>query len=126
MLDIALVGPPQGLALLSLEEPHRFQSPREHHGRQRSGEDEAGSIGAHHVHQVTGASDVAAHTAKGLAWRQGGGRDAQTPFSFLRRLGSNPGEHEEVGAEEAGVPDSLPRPLRIFPARDRRIVISTS
>lgn len=80
MLDITLVGSPQGLTLLSLEQPHRFQSPREHHRRQGSGEDEASSIGAHHVHQVTSAGNVATHTAKGLAWIQGEERCVQTPL----------------------------------------------
>lgn len=65
-----LMFPSECPALLTLQDLYGLLRPSQQHGGQGSGEDEACSIGAHCVHQGAGAGDVAAHTAKCLAWKQ--------------------------------------------------------
>lgn len=69
-LDAPLMFPPEHLAFLTFKDLDGLLCPCQQHGGQRSGEDEACSVGAHCVHQGAGAGDVAAHTAKCLAWKR--------------------------------------------------------
>lgn len=68
VFDIPLVSSAEHLPLWALEDPDRLQGPRQDHGRQGSGKDEAGCVGTHCVHQGGAAGDVASDTAEGLAW----------------------------------------------------------
>lgn len=68
-LDVALVFPPEGAALLPFKGLDGLAGARQQHGRQRRGEYEAGSVTTHRVHQGVGTGDVASNTAKRLAWK---------------------------------------------------------
>lgn len=63
-----LMFPSERLAFLTFQDLDRLLCPRQQHGGQGGGEDEACGIGAHCVHHGAGAGDVATHTAKRLAW----------------------------------------------------------
>ncbi len=69
VFDVSLMGSAQSLAFWALQHTHRFQSPRQHHGRQGGSEDETGSVGAHSVHQGGSAGYVTTHTAKCFTYR---------------------------------------------------------
>ena len=71
MFDIPLVGPAQRLALGALQDSHRLQGPSQHHGGQRSSEDETCSEGTHRVHQGSATGNVAPHAAKGFTCSNG-------------------------------------------------------
>lgn len=66
-LHAPLMPPPERLAFLALQDLYGLLCPGQEHRGQRGGEDEACSVGAHGVHQVAGAGDVAAHAAEGFA-----------------------------------------------------------
>lgn len=68
VLDVSLVGSTENLPLGALQHPDRLQGSGQDHRGQGSGEDEAGCIGAHRVHQGGAAGDVASHAAKGFSW----------------------------------------------------------
>lgn len=68
-LHAPLMLPPERLALLALQDLYGLSCPGQEHRGQGGGEDEARGVGAHGVHQVAGAGDVAAHAAKGFPWR---------------------------------------------------------
>ncbi len=69
VFDVSLMGSAQSLAFWALQHTHRFQSPRQHHGRQGGSEDETGGVGAHSIHQGGSAGYVTTHTAKCFTYR---------------------------------------------------------
>lgn len=68
-LDAPLMSPPKHLPVLAFQDLDGLLCPREQHGGQGRGEDEACGEGAHCVYQSARAGNVATHAAKCLAWK---------------------------------------------------------
>lgn len=106
-LDAALVLAAQRAALGALQDPHGLQGPGQQHGRQRRGEDEAGCVRAHRVHQGAGAGDVASDAAEGFAWGETAFTAAAAPGCTARRgvrRGRAPAPPGRAAASEARMP----------------------
>lgn len=84
-LDVALVLAAQCLALGALQHAHGLQGPRQQHGRQRGGKDEASRVGPHGVDQRARAGDVPAHAAKGFACGRQPRYDSDSPLKGHRK-----------------------------------------
>lgn len=69
-LDTPLMLPPERPAFLTFQNPDGLLCTGQQHRRQRSGENEACSVGADCVHQGAGAGDVPTHTAESLTWKR--------------------------------------------------------
>lgn len=66
-LDTPLMFPPEHLAFFAFQDLDRLPCPSQKHRGQRSGENEACSIGAYCVHEGAGAGNIATNAAKCLA-----------------------------------------------------------